>query len=231
MCQIQLSSSLIPLNQAQMTDELRNYTQWHDGGRVLSRRDTTVASYPAHDVIIDTGSGRIRGVVILVPGVRFYWFRFKAVDLSQFEPRDKYDDYASDFEQILQSFAPLPRPAPEKEGPNAWPGGVLLQAEASAKSTLELIASVERYCKEDHGKYFPMADVVRGCGDPKLVDGFKPEDVYSDPDYSYELTLTGDSFEVRATPKRSGIGSFLFDGTHLHFNPKGQATRSDRVVD
>jgi hypothetical protein len=228
-CQVQLSSWLIPLNQTQLTHDDRNFAQRIDGGRVLSRRDMTVAGYPAHDVIIDTGSGRVRGVAIVVPGVRRYWFRFKAVDITEFQPRDKYDAYASDFEQILQSFAPLGRP--EKEGPNATPSGVLLNEESLAKAIVGAIASYERYCKEDNGKYFPLEEVVRGCGIPELVGTLKPDDIYNDPDYTYELTLTGDSFAVTATPKRSGIGAFLGDGKHIYFNPKGRATRSDRVIE
>jgi len=220
---------VIPLNQTQITDEERWATKQTDRGRVLSERETTVKGYPALDVMIDTGSGRVRLVAIVVPGVRRYRFRFKAVDLTQFQPRDQYDEYASTFEQMLQSFAPLGRS--ELQGPNARLSAVLLNEEQDAEAMVSGLAFYEDFCKEEKGKYFPLEEVVRGCDIPSLADGFDPQHILNNPDYTYKLTLTDSSFEVTATPKRSGIGGFFGDGKHIYFNPKGPATRSDRVVE
>src|SRR5262249_24963910 len=153
---------------------------------------TTVAGYPALDVMIDTGSGRVRIVAIVVPGIRRYLFRFKAVDLTQFQPRDQYDEYASTFEQILQSFAPLGRT--ELQGTNACLSSVLLNEEQDAKAMVSGMVFNEHFCKEEKGKYFPFEEIVRGCGIPTLADGFDPEHIFNNPDYTYRLTLTGNSF-------------------------------------
>lgn len=101
--------------------------------------------------------------------------------------------------------------------------------EQIATGVVQMIAGAEAQYKEKNGSYGSLQQMI----DAKVMGPMEPYDQFG---YKYELTVTGDQFEVVATPKeygKSGKRSFFVDKSGVvrgEDHGGGAATVADKQV-
>ncbi len=85
--------------------------------------------------------------------------------------------------------------------------------------------ALRRACSLDE-----LVKTVRTPGQRGSIIGLT-QDPRADSNYEYVVKVTGEQWEISATPKRSGLGGFLSEKGEIvpgmHFNPKGPASSTD----
>ncbi|MGA9978167.1 MAG: hypothetical protein WBQ08_05995 [Candidatus Sulfotelmatobacter sp.] len=87
----------------------------------------------------------------------------------------------------------------------------------------------------------PLGELIKGCPSKASSYAGLTLDPQLEKDYEYVVTVSGQYWTAKATPRRSGLGGF-FDDVHdglghdnepikgIHFNPEGLATKNDKVI-
>lgn len=231
-CSVWVTSADVPSSMTTISDAERK--TWDTGqhafiaGSVhkLSSRDFEVSGLPAHEVIVqenEVPNSRWRYVYVLATNVgHLYDFAFHATR----EAKDDLDANASAFEDVLQSFAPLARPA-EGQAKNLR----FAPEEQAALFNMLFVCAEETVCKAGLGTYVSWEKLFEGCasqGGSMQIE--RKDDPRKDPNFDYTIEISGDRLEVSAAPRRAGLGGFLCDGRDIHYNPKGRASVTDPVM-
>jgi hypothetical protein len=107
----------------------------------------------------------------------------------------------------------------------------LQQEEKIAVVFMEAISTMEDDCRHHLNRRCSLDELVKG---PQSSDGSIGKlrfDPAKDPNYTYTITITGNSWVANANPRHAGLGGFFYDGgtsiARSYYNANGPATVQD----
>lgn len=118
-----------------------------------------------------------------------------------------------------------------------WDDGSPLNVKPQEEVAFILISDISNLqnipCQLNLNRFCSLAELVKGVKTDSRVEGLTV-DPAQDKDYHFNLTITGETFQVAAVPTRPALGGWLYVkqefGSDCYFNPHGPATTKDKKI-